>query len=117
MTASWQFSDSLERLDNTGNENIVGLWDGAGYDGNGYKAIGQGGGDGVGTNTSGFSALLAGLQSSYQKYLSLGTTFYLWTSYVQGQSGSYFYLEYGNSYVHLASYSVDGGFSVRCLKN
>lgn len=35
-----------------------------GNDGNALKAIGEGSGDGAGTNTSGFSALIAGLVSS-----------------------------------------------------
>jgi uncharacterized protein (TIGR02145 family) len=49
-------------------------------DGNALKAIGQGTGDGAGTNTSGFSALLTGLRSVYGDFNGLGFTTDFWSS-------------------------------------
>ncbi len=85
---------------------------------NSLKAIGQGTGDGAGTNTSGFSALFAG----YRDYnngsfssLSYGTTF--WSSAVGGSYAYYMDLGYDNSNVYLIHHYKNYGFSVRCLKD
>ncbi len=49
-------------------------------DGLALKAIGQGTGSGEGTNTSGFSALLAGFRYRGSDYRNLDRTIYLWSS-------------------------------------
>ena len=52
------------------------------FDGNSLKALEQGSGDGTGTNTSGFSALLAGRRDdAYGQLLGLDRYAYFWSSY------------------------------------
>ncbi|MDR3666696.1 MAG: FISUMP domain-containing protein, partial [Ignavibacteriaceae bacterium] len=46
----------------------------AAYDGNSLKALGQGSGFGEGTNTSGFSALLAGFRNNDGTFMNLGVS-------------------------------------------
>jgi uncharacterized protein (TIGR02145 family) len=92
--------------------------------GNKLKCIGQGLlhylGDGIGTNESGFSALLAGYRYTYDGFSKvLGQGTYFWGSTADGISGgaygmSLFYYEGG---VHLSSYGKADGYSVRCLKD
>ncbi len=83
--------------------------------GNGLKAIGQG----TGTNTSGFSALLAGyLDYSLNTFLNLGTSTGFWTTAQNGSSSSYNYHLYSNNNtIAMGSYSKNFGFSVRCVKD
>src|ERR1035441_478554 len=59
-------------------------------DGNALKAVGQGTGDGAGTNTSGFSALLTGALSSTRFFVGLGNSAAFWSSTSYG--GNYAYL-------------------------
>jgi uncharacterized protein (TIGR02145 family) len=89
-------------------------------DGNALKEIGQGTGSGAGTNTSGFSALLAGGYSPTLSYGDLGVIGYFWSS-----------TEYNINpvwarYMHLKStqssvlYSIDlkvDAMSIRCIKD
>ena len=91
-----------------------------GGDGNALKAIGQGTDGGAGTNTSGFSALLAGVRDTngYFYYLSYHALF--WSSTEYTPTGAYYMgLNYNYGYVYLNySYSLrDYGYSVRCLKD
>ncbi|MFH0734511.1 MAG: FISUMP domain-containing protein [bacterium] len=89
-------------------------------DGNALKATGQGTGDGAGTNTSGFSAYLAGSRFfSDGKYYSLNDLAYFWSS--TNYSTIYAYILFLSSTtknIETASYQDgDWGFSVRCVKN
>ena len=87
-------------------------------DGNALKEIGQGTGSGAGTNTSGFSALLAGRRSYYGYFSSLGGTTYFWSSTEDNSSIAYSLYLYGNgSSIHLYNIYKDYGFSVRCVQD
>ena len=84
------------------------------------KSIGQGSEDGVGTNTSGFSALLAGSRSgvSYNFY-SLGNIANFWNT-GEGYSSNIainMNLYHSTDEIKFDSHYKDYGFSVRCLKD
>ena len=85
-----------------------------GNDGNALKAVGQG----TGTNTSGFSALLAGYRSSSGSFGHLGSYASFWSSTVYNASNAY--TLFLTSYDSTISFPYDGkdfGFSVRCLQD
>jgi len=92
-------------------------------DANALKAIGQGTGDGAGTNTSGFSALLAGAKGySGGPYQGLGE----WSSFYVGKNGSCgtYTCVYSLGIVSNSSTITLGegampswGLSVRCIKD
>ena len=86
-------------------------------DGNKLKAIGQG----TGTNTSGFSALLAGTRTSAGMgsiYGSLGGWGFFWSSTQYTSTSSYrTILDGADSIIYLSDKGKDYGFSVRCLKD
>jgi len=85
---------------------------------NALKAIGQGTGSGAGTNTSGFSALLAGYRNwGNGDFGRLGTFMYFWSSTENGSSAYYMTLIDNNDNVIFTNSNKDGGFSVRCLKD
>ena len=88
-----------------------------GSDGNALKAIGQGTGGGAGTNTSGFSALLAGNRYDNGSFSSLGFGFF-WSS-MQYDAGSAYYLLLvdEDAGIRSNSHGKAAGFSVRCLKD
>jgi uncharacterized protein (TIGR02145 family) len=90
-----------------------------GGDGNALKAIGQGTGGGAGTNTSGFSALLAGSRHDDGSFGSLDYYAYLWGSaQVSALPLRFLSLSYADGYIYLIYYfSKYYGFSVRCLKD
>ena len=92
--------------------------------GNALKAVGQGlaqyGATGGGTNTSGFSALLAGDRYDKSNFYNLGIITFFWSS---TEDYTYFAYEvdlYSNDsniiWFHIYS-SKEEGFSVRCLKD
>lgn len=85
--------------------------------GNALKAKGQGElPDGAGTNTSGFSALLAGYSNGI--FIGLGYNTYFWSSTeYDGENAYYLYLNYTSDQVSLFNEHKDQGFSVRCLKD
>ncbi len=90
-----------------------------GSDGNALKREDQGIGPGLGTNTSGFSALLAGYRTPESHFLHLGTTAYFWSSTEYSSSLAY-YLAFGaySSIIGLSNNALKpDGFSVRCLKD
>lgn len=89
-----------------------------GNNGNSLKAIGQGTGNGAGTNTSGFSALLAGYRVSSGSFSHLGSTAYFWSSteYLTSQA-YYLSLSLISSNINLTSRNRNDGFSVRCVKD
>jgi uncharacterized protein (TIGR02145 family) len=85
---------------------------------NALKAIGQGSGSGIGTNTSGFSALLAGGRGHNGGFVSFGDDASFWSSTEYNTSdANYLYLHYNNTNLYFNSYEKITGFSVRCLKD
>jgi uncharacterized protein (TIGR02145 family) len=87
--------------------------------GNALKQGGVGSGGGMGTNTSGFSALLAGIRSYLDGHFStLGTNAYFFGSEEYGASYAYgMGLGGSNSSVALIYYGETYGLSVRCLED
>jgi uncharacterized protein (TIGR02145 family) len=86
---------------------------------NTLKAIGQGIGNGAGTNTSGFSGLLAGYRSDDGGFFDLGSyaTFWSSTESSYGGGAANMKLDYDDSdYGGWASF-FEEGYSVRCLKD
>jgi len=89
-----------------------------GGDGNGLKREDQGSSGGQGTNTSGFSALLAGFRGVNGYFYGLGDYAYFWSSIRYGATfARRLYLNYGGSNIILDHNNRDYGFSVRCLKD
>ena len=89
-----------------------------GGDGNALKEIGQGTGGGAGTNTSGFSALLAG-QRDYQPYFwRLGTHAIFWSSIENDISWAQDLSLYAeNNTINPGAIFKTAGYSIRCLKD
>lgn len=88
------------------------------YNSNSLKAVGQGTGSGVGTDSSGFSALLAGYRDYYGYFNFLSYTISFWSSTVENATGaSNVYLWYDDSEVNMSGSGKGAGFSVRCIKN
>jgi len=89
-----------------------------GDDGRTLKAIGQGADFGAGTNTSGFSALLAGYRISNGRFLKLGRCPYFWSSTeYSSANAAYLFLTYAGLGIGLDDDSKRTGHSVRCLKD
>ena len=83
-------------------------------DGNALKAVGQG----TGTNTSGFSALLAGSRDEYGSFLFLGQYSFFWSSKENDPMFAInLYLIYNENGINLNGGSKEHGLSVRCLKD
>lgn len=89
-----------------------------GGDGNALKALGQGTDGGVGTNTSGFSALLAGYRGYDGGFYSLGFGAILWGSSQRGASDALI-LSLGrySGGIYMSPNGKALGFSIRCLKD
>ncbi len=88
------------------------------YDGNALKEIGQGMGEGAGTNTSGFSALLAGLRGYDGSFYYLGYDTDFWSSTeCDAAISNSLYLCYWDSIIYLYGNIKEFGFSVRCVKD
>jgi len=86
--------------------------------GNALKAVGQGTESGAGTNTSGFSALLAGYRYYDGYFYNLGNYSYFWSSTESNASYAYgLYLWDSDSNITLSSNLKGNGFSIRCLKD
>ena len=81
------------------------------------KAIGQGSGDGAGTNTSGYSALLAGYWHNNGYFNSLNSYGLYWnsTDFNTSNAFSMTLLNTDSNLSYNLYYSKLGGFSVRCL--
>jgi uncharacterized protein (TIGR02145 family) len=86
-------------------------------DGNALKAIGQGLGNGVGTNKSNFSALLVGSRNDYGHFDNSGSSTSFWS--ITESSGINnaisWHLDDSGSYISLVGYTKGYGFSIRCL--
>jgi uncharacterized protein (TIGR02145 family) len=88
-------------------------------DGNALKAIGQGLGLGEGTNTSGFSGLLAGYRTSGGGFEDLGYQAYVWSSTVMpiGNIVGLFLMQQ-SSYIWVGiGPGSQQGYSVRCVED
>jgi uncharacterized protein (TIGR02145 family) len=89
-----------------------------GNDGNALKAVGQGRGDGVGTNTSGFTALLVGYRNLDGSFLGLSDVTFIWSSTAGIMtSKELMSLIDNSSMISIYGESPEGGFSVRCIKD
>ena len=79
-------------------------------------ALGQGTEDGVGTNSSGFSALFAGYRSTNGSLITLGKSTYFWSSTEDRVAYAYGFALSDHS--SSTSYNMKGfGFSIRCIKD
>jgi uncharacterized protein (TIGR02145 family) len=91
-----------------------------GGNGNALKAIGQGINSGAGTNTSGFSALLAGYRW-YSNYFSLlDSIACFWSSTGDGSMKASFMIlrnNEGNITLGNNDYYTDYSFNIRCIKD
>jgi len=89
-----------------------------GNDGNKLKREDQGTGRGVGTNTSGFSAMLAGDRYYNGYFEGLGSTTYFLGSTEYGAVTAYgISLQDAVSNIHMGDFYKDYGFSIRCIKD
>ena len=96
------------------------LYDNVDKNGNALKEIDQGTGKGAGTNTSGFSALLAGYRYVDGSFYDLGYSTDFWNSTQQtGSIARNLYLSRYDSYfvITLYNYGKEYGFAVRCMKD
>lgn len=89
------------------------------YDSNTLKREDQGSGNGQGTNTSGFTALLVGDRSgSGGGFYNFGVFTAFWSSTEYDATYAYdLYLYYAHSAINLNALKKTGGYSVRCLKD
>lgn len=85
------------------------------YDGNALKAVGQGSEDGVGTNTSGFSALLSGIRAYTGDFSDLSNAACFWSSNGDLYSGYYLALWYNDNSISFYSIIAEYGLNVRCI--
>jgi len=88
-------------------------------DGNALKSNGQGKGEGAGTNTSGFSALLGGYRWRYGDFNKLAYEAEFWSSTGNGnvEIANYIYLNFDDNKITLAARYSECGYSVRCIKD
>lgn len=83
---------------------------------NALKAVGQGTGGGAGTNTSGFSSLLAGSRSAYGGFFSINNLTYFWSSTVGYIYAFQMKLNYDDNSIEIYDVMKTVGVSVRCVK-
>lgn len=90
-----------------------------GNDGNALKEIGQGSGNGAGTNTSGFSALLVGRRLTNGTFQDLGVITSFWTSAQNSATIAFNITMFGSGgVIEVNSFLTKNyGFSVRCIKD
>lgn len=82
------------------------------------KAVGQGDGAGIGSNNSGFSALLAGSRNLNGAFFGLKGYTYLWTSTTANSVDAFdMYLNHGTDNIYQSDSKEGYGFSVRCIKD
>lgn len=88
-----------------------------GSDGNSLKAVGQGTGEGAGTNTTGFAAMLSGYRSSDDTfYQGIGDNGFYWTSSVYDATNVSVMILYGYApNINFAISTKFHGRSVRCI--
>ncbi len=94
------------------------LGDAVGGSGNALKSVGQGSGGGAGTNTSGFSALLAGIRNTTGSFTDLVTGAFFWSSTeVFSVNSEAMLLFNGNDNITFGPDEKVFGLSMRCLKD
>ena len=87
-------------------------------DGNALKRVGQGDQNGVGTNTSGFSALLTGCRHPNGYFVNIGLFSYFWSTTDDNSNNAYLqFLSHSNSDNYLSIELKNAGFSIRCIKD
>jgi len=90
-------------------------------DGNALKAIGQGSGNGAGTNTSGFAGLLSGNREYNGTYVSLNSYGLFWSSKAGTSTYPYIMILPHNSNSITLGFGGNNNqtyaFSVRCIKD
>lgn len=86
---------------------------------NSIKAVGQGSAAGAGTNSSGFSALLAGNRYDDGYFYDLGYAANFWSSTENGNDNAYrMFLFVSYTTINLNSHiNKKIGFSIRCIKD
>ena len=88
------------------------------YNSNSLKAVGQGTGSGAGTDSSGFSALLAGCRGTNGYFNALGYNPFFQSSTQDSAPKAYnMTLWFDDNYTYILNDLKENGFSVRCLKN
>jgi len=88
-------------------------------DGNALKALGQGSGDGAGTNTSGFSSLFTGFRHYHRYFSGLEGFATFWSSTEFDEIlANPLGLDASTNYISLGASTLKvDGFSVRCLED
>ena len=82
------------------------------------KAIGEGSGTGVGTNSTGFSALFGGYRGYYGNFYYIGFDSYLWSSSLgNAPFASSIYLYSTGNYIFFYDFDKVYGFTVRCIQD
>ena len=88
------------------------------FNGNSLKAVGQGTGNGAGTNTSGFSALLSGYRDSNGYFTHLGSYTHFWSSTENYATHSFSMFVFDNNKkIWNSNSSKENGYSIRCIKD
>lgn len=89
-----------------------------GNDGNALKVKGEGTGVNIGTNTTGFSAMLYGYRNHMGLFANKGNYAAFWTSeeYSTGNANSVFLNNFNNG-IAFSNNNKEYGFSVRCVKD
>ena len=93
-----------------------------GGDGNSIKAVNQGYGSGAGTNTTGFSALLAGNKENYPSYNFMHLTMrgHFWSSTLRVIDSYVYRIWFWDDRADISTFWSNVflyGFSVRCIKD
>jgi len=87
-------------------------------DGNSLKDRGRGTGWGVGTNTTGFSILMAGLRETNGDFGRMGLNTYFWSSSQESPTQTYYLgLNSFMNDIFIHIYYYRNSFSIRCLKD
>jgi uncharacterized protein (TIGR02145 family) len=92
-------------------------------DGNSLKAVGQGNGEGIGINTSEFTALLASYRRPDGSFGQLGDNTFFWRSQENrillytNVALRLYQLGRGMDFFNFSDYLLPFGFSVRCVKD
>ena len=97
---------------------IVTLFNTVSFSSNALKAIGQGTGGGAGTNTSGFSALLAGSRSVSSGFTYLGeNAFFFHSTESSSLAAENSMLKFDDNWPYTGAGHKGLGLSIRCLKD
>ena len=101
-------------------EDFAALSTSVGGNSNALKTIGIGENGGVGTNTSGFSALFSGFIDNYSDSREGGNSFFSWSSteeVTDTTKATYLRLDFNDNIIHPTLNLKEFAISVRCLKD